>query len=88
MTFRDWNVTYTRRAQRDIRRIDRNVAIRIYSAINRFAETGRGDVRRLSARENQWRLRVGNYRVRFIPDYESQTIQVLRILHRSQAYRD
>ena len=53
MTFRDWNVIYTRRAQRDIRRIDRTVAIRIHTAVNRFTETGRGDVRRLSARENQ-----------------------------------
>ena len=38
--------------------------------------------------KTQWRLRVGDYRVRFIPGYESRTKQVLRVLHRSQAYRD
>ena len=77
MIFREWQVAWTRRAHRDLRRIVRAIAARIYAAIVRFAETGQGDVRRLSARENQWRLRVGDYRVRFIPDYESQTIQVL-----------
>ena len=88
MIFRDWQVRYVPRAHRDLRRIDRAIAARIYAAVTRLAENGQGDVRRLSARENQWRLRVGDYRVRFIPDYETQTIQILRILHRSQAYRD
>lgn len=88
MIFRDWHVAWTRRAHRDLRRIDRAVAARIYAAVIRFAETGQGDVGRLSARENQWRLRIGDYRVRFVPDFNSQTIQILRVLHRSQAYRD
>ena len=88
MIFRDWHVAWTNRAHRDLRRIDRAIAARIYAAIIRFAETGQGDIRRLSARGNQWRLRIGDYRARFIPDYESQTVQIIRVLHRSQAYRD
>ena len=53
MIFRDWHVRYAPRAHRDLRRIDRAIAARIYAAIIRLSETGRGDVRRLSAGEYQ-----------------------------------
>lgn len=52
MIFRDWHVAWTRRAHRDLRRIDRAIAARIYAAIIRFAETERGDANHLPAREN------------------------------------
>ena len=36
----------------------------------------------------QWRLRVGDWRVRFSRDPGSRTILVLRVLPRGRAYRD
>jgi len=51
----------------------------------RFAETGEGDVRKLKGTD-ELRLRVGDYRVRFV-EPDAATMQIKRVLHRSVAYR-
>ena len=83
-----WEVRYAGQAQRDLRRLDGQIAKRVLAAVERFALTGGGDVTRLQGPRLQWRLRVGDYRVRltFIP--EERSLVVLRVLHRSIAYRD
>ncbi len=47
----------------------------------------RGDLQKLHGSREEWRLRVGDYRVRFLPDSGSQVIAILRVLPRDQAYR-
>jgi mRNA interferase RelE/StbE len=81
-----WEVTWTRPALQDMRRLDRQVAARVHQALLRFAQTGQGDVTKLTG-ETQWRLRVGDWRVRFIYDFEVPTLRVLRVLPRGRAYR-
>jgi mRNA-degrading endonuclease RelE of RelBE toxin-antitoxin system len=51
-------------AERDMRRLDRQVADRIARALNRYAGEDRGDVRRLQGTDDELRLRVGDWRVR------------------------
>ena len=66
--------------------LDRNVATRIKEAVERFAETGAGNVLRLQGvNPAEYRLRVGDWRVRFAQDAES--IQILRVRHRRESYR-
>ena len=79
------------RAQRDITRLDRQVAARVYDELERFALDGHGDVKPLrGVTPAEWRLRVGDWRVRFRYDGDNETgsIQVLRVEHRSAVYRD
>lgn len=83
-----WEVVLTDAAMRDLRRMDKKVAERVIRALERPAETGHGDVARLTADDLEWRLRVGDWRVRFVFDYETHTITVLHIRHRGSAYRD
>jgi mRNA interferase RelE/StbE len=82
-----WTVVLTTSAQRDLRRLDRPVATRILDALARLADTGHGDVTRLQGVSDEWRLRVGDWRVRFRYDHTTRTLVVLRILPRGQAYR-
>jgi mRNA-degrading endonuclease RelE of RelBE toxin-antitoxin system len=63
------------------------VATRILDALTRLVETGQGDVTRLQGVADEWRLRAGDWRVRFRYDYPARTLEVLRILPRGQAYR-
>jgi mRNA interferase RelE/StbE len=42
---------------------------------------------KLSGRENQWRLRVGDYRIVYEIDDTAELVTVLRIAHRRQVYR-
>jgi mRNA-degrading endonuclease RelE of RelBE toxin-antitoxin system len=63
------------------------MAVRIREATHRYAETGDGDVRRLTGyRPELFRLRVGDWRVLFRVD-EDGVIEVARVLHRREAYR-
>jgi mRNA interferase RelE/StbE len=66
--------------------LDKGIARRVKQAVERFADTGAGNVKRLQGVDPpEYRLRVGDYRVRFHLDDE--TIQVLRVRNRREAYR-
>jgi mRNA-degrading endonuclease RelE of RelBE toxin-antitoxin system len=54
------------------------------------ADTGHGDVKRLKTPGNEFRLRVGQYRVIFESEYQpaARIIRILRVLSRERAYRD
>ncbi|MGA2268998.1 MAG: type II toxin-antitoxin system RelE/ParE family toxin [Bryobacteraceae bacterium] len=70
----------------DMAALDKGIARRVKQAVERFADTGAGNVKRLQGVDPpEYRLRVGDYRVRFHLDDE--TIQVLRVRNRREAYR-
>jgi mRNA-degrading endonuclease RelE of RelBE toxin-antitoxin system len=60
--------------------------MRIFTTIQRFAETGEGDVKELKGESGELRLRVGDYRVRFTNEADN-TIRIHAIRHRREAYR-
>jgi mRNA interferase RelE/StbE len=81
-----WSYTVTPPARRDLRRLDPPVRRRIVESLDRFvADPLGGDIRKLKPLE--WRLRVGDWRVRFSFDDERRLIVVLRVLPRGRAYR-
>jgi len=82
-----WTVILTGSARRDLRRLEPPVAARILDALDRLATTGQGDVQRLRGSIDEWRLRVGDWRVRFRYDLATQILEVLRIRPRGEAYR-
>jgi mRNA interferase RelE/StbE len=78
---------FSDRAQRDLRRLDRQVAQRVIAALDRLCSAPPvGDVVKLTG-SDEWRLRVGDWRVRFARD-DTGTIIVTRVLPRGRAYRD
>lgn len=80
-----WSLRFAPPARRDLKRLDPPVQRRILDALDKFVAAPRsGDIRKLNAA--QWRLRVGDWRVRFSFDDENQVIVVLRVLPRGRAY--
>jgi mRNA-degrading endonuclease RelE of RelBE toxin-antitoxin system len=77
---------WTAQAKSELRQIEREQAMRILLELTRYSETGQGDVKRLQALD-QFRLRVGDYRLRFIV-LEDGTMRIIRIGHRKDVYRD
>lgn len=55
--------------------------------LERFCETGYGDIKLLNGPAHILRLRSGDWRIFLVADYESKTVTVIRILHRREAYR-
>jgi mRNA interferase RelE/StbE len=80
-------IIFTPPARADVRRIDRETAMRILTALDRFARTGEGDVKQLQGIDPpELRLRVGDYRLRFTEDPPG-TLYIHAVLHRREAYR-
>ena len=61
-------------------------ATRIREAVTRFGRGEHGDIKKLQGRSNQWRLRVGDWRV----VYEEQTgeTRIVGVDNRRDAYDD
>jgi mRNA interferase RelE/StbE len=53
--------------------------------LTRYEETGQGDIRKLKGSE-EFRLRVGDYRVPF-DVLEDGRLSILHVFHRKEAYR-
>ncbi|MCX6020515.1 MAG: type II toxin-antitoxin system RelE/ParE family toxin [Chloroflexi bacterium] len=81
-----WAVQWQAQARRELRRLDQPMQQQIVRAVDRLAAEGRGDVTRLTATDPEWRLRVGDWRVRFVFDYANRTLMILHVLPRGSAY--
>jgi mRNA-degrading endonuclease RelE of RelBE toxin-antitoxin system len=79
-------IEWTDASRADVRRIDRQTAMRILEGLARFLSTDEGDVRLLKDSDpKEYRLRVGDYRIRFLD--VGDTLQILSVKHRRDAYR-
>jgi mRNA-degrading endonuclease RelE of RelBE toxin-antitoxin system len=79
-------VEWTETALDDMAALDKGIARRVKQAVERFADTGAGNVKRLQGIDPpEYRLRVGDYRVRF--HLADETVHVLRVRNRREAYR-
>jgi mRNA-degrading endonuclease RelE of RelBE toxin-antitoxin system len=79
-------VEWTEFALQDMAALDKGVARRVAKAVERFAEAGAGNVRKLQDVDPpEYRLRIGDWRARFVQDED--TIRILRVRNRREAYR-
>ena len=76
---------WTNQAKGELRKIERQQAMNILLELTRYGATGQGDVKRLKD-SDQYRLRVGDYRVRFLA-LENGTLRIVHVRHRKDAYR-
>jgi mRNA interferase RelE/StbE len=75
-------------AERDLRRLHAEVFQRIIPRIQALAQNPRPPgCRELAGSENDWRIRVGAYRVLYEIDEAEEAVRILRIRHRREAYR-
>jgi len=70
----------------DMGALEKRNARQIKVAVERFAEHGTGNVKKLQGIDPpEFRLRVGDFRVRF--QVAGDTLVILRVLNRKDAYR-
>ena len=82
-----WRYVLSPRALRDMRRLTLSARQRIFDALDLYVTDRRGDVVKLRGRQDEWRLRVGDRRVLFQPNFQDRVVVVLRVLPRGRAYR-
>jgi mRNA interferase RelE/StbE len=79
-------IEWTEASLKDMAALDKKIARRVQQAVERFAEIGAGSVKKLQDIDPpEYRLRAGDYRVRF--ELDGQIIRVLRVRNRREAYR-
>jgi mRNA-degrading endonuclease RelE of RelBE toxin-antitoxin system len=80
------NIAWRDQAKPQLRAIDQPTVLRILHALAHFAATGEGDVKRLQDIEPpEFRLRVGDYRLRFHDD--GHPIYVTAVKDHREVYR-
>lgn len=82
-----WRVNWTKSAIEETKRLDRRTRERIFRTVERFAESMRGDIRRIQDRESELALRVGKWRVFYEYVHEEKVIRILRVRPRGGAYK-
>jgi len=87
----NWTIRFELNAQKDLKKLDRQIQIRISKFIQRLmisnnpthlGEKLRGDLSKF------WKYRIGDYRLICYLDYEKLEISVLKISHRKNVYKD
>jgi mRNA interferase RelE/StbE len=84
-----YQIEWKRSALRELKRLDRQVVPRIVVAVDALsAQPLPAGVSKLQGSQRTYRIRVGNYRVIY-ELYESKlVIEVIRVRHRKDAYRE
>lgn len=83
----NWSLEWTPRALKDLRKLDGSIRSRVVASVERYAQSGEGDVLQLTDIDPpEYRLRVGDWRVRFHRDSTRAILILLRVLPRDKAY--
>jgi mRNA interferase RelE/StbE len=83
-----YRVFLERAAERDLNRLSAKLFNRMIAAIQGLANDPRPPgCRKLAGSENDWRIRVGNYRIVYEINDASREIRVNRVRHRREVYR-
>ena len=83
-----YEIELSRRAEEEVLRLDPVTFARIRAAIDGLAEDPRPvGARKLRGRENEWRIRVGRFRVLYTIQYGPRKILVHRVTDRKEVYR-
>jgi mRNA interferase RelE/StbE len=82
-----YRVALTSSAEKELHGLPRNVIARIMPRLERLVSAPRPPgCKKLKGGDNEWRIRVGDYRVVYIIDDSARTVDVTRIAHRREAY--
>ncbi len=83
-----YSVVISKSVQKQIDNLPDDVVQRVIEKIQNLASEPRPDgVVKLKASDNEYRIRVGDYRVRYNIDDESELVQILQCKHRKDVYR-
>lgn len=90
-----WKLDYTPGAQRSIRKLPKEAQASILAGLERLVfehsnptEPKVSNLKKLGGRGDEWRLRVGDYRVIFERQGDRLLILVLTVGNRRDVYRD
>jgi mRNA interferase RelE/StbE len=83
-----YRILLERAAEKDLARLAAGIYARVIAAIQTLARNPRPPgCRKLAGSKNDWRIRVGDYRVIYEIADEIRIVRVNRVRHRREVYR-
>ncbi len=83
-----YEVYLERAAENDLKRLSTTTFHRIIPQIKALAENPRSlGCRKLTGSKNDWRIRIGDYRVLYEIDEKAKAVRIMRVRHRREVYR-
>jgi mRNA interferase RelE/StbE len=83
-----YEVLIERTAERDLRSLPHTTFNRIVPRIRALAENPRpSGCHKLTGSRNDWRIRIGDYRVVYEIDDPHMRVRIFRVRHRREVYR-
>lgn len=83
-----YRVLLERAAEKDLKRLTTGIHDRVIVAIQSLANNPRpAGCRKLAGSQNDWRIRVGDYRVLYEIADTIRIVRVNRVRHRREVYR-
>lgn len=84
----NYQVVLNKTTKRDLHHLDEVWQRQIVKHLQTLVATPRpAGVTKLRGTENQWRIRVGDYRIIYEIDDDKRVVTILRIGHRREVYR-
>ncbi|MEH1913459.1 type II toxin-antitoxin system RelE family toxin [Nostoc sp.] len=81
-------IVISKSVQKQIDNLPNDVIERVIEKIQNLALEPRPDgIVKLKGSDNEYRIRIGDYRVRYEINDESQLVQILQCKHRKDVYR-
>ncbi|MBI4378157.1 MAG: type II toxin-antitoxin system RelE/ParE family toxin [Nitrospinae bacterium] len=76
------------RAERDLKKLEPSLFNPIITQIKKLSHEPRPNgCRKITGSKNDWRIRIGNYRVIYEIDETARQVKIMRVKHRREAYR-
>lgn len=83
-----YELRFAKSFDRELRKIDRKLIPLIVEKILDLEKNPRSlHTKKLKGSENEYRLRIGNYRVFYTIDDKTKVVAIFHIAHRKEAYR-
>jgi len=83
-----YEVYIEKTAENDLKRLPTITFNRVIPHIKELAESPRPPgCRKLTGSKNDWRIRIGDYRVLYEIDEKARAVRIMRVRHRREVYR-
>lgn len=83
-----YSILYKRSASEELLQLPANIAYKVRAAINSLSENPRPQgCKKLKGSVNEYRIRIGNYRIIYTIANTVLIVTVIKIAHRKDVYR-
>lgn len=83
-----YEVFLEKSAENDLKRLPPSIFQRIIPQLRTLADKPRPfGCRKISGSKNDWRIRIGDYRIIYEIDEKTRFVKVMRVRHRREVYR-